>query len=160
MVIGVDVGVTGAVACLVNGALRQVVDIPAHVVGTGTVKRQVDAAGLAAIIREWRAAYGLDAELAVIERVAAMSGQGVASVFSLGHSFGAVQGALAALGVPTVLVAPQTWKRSFALGRDKSQSQATASRLYPEHAGSWRLAKQHNRAEAALIAAHGWREHA
>ena len=54
------------------------------------------------------AQFGTDAEMAVIERVASRPGQGSAQTFSLGHSMGAVQGALAALGVPTKLVAPKT----------------------------------------------------
>ena len=155
---GVDVGITGAIAVMVNGRLMDVADLPAHVVSAGTVKRQIDPAGLAATIRGGRAQYGVDAEMAVIERVGSMPGQGVASVFSLGHSLGAVQGALAALGVPSTLVAPQTWKRSFGLAKDKSASQAEASRLFPEHAGRWALVKHHNRAEAVLLAAYGWRE--
>jgi crossover junction endodeoxyribonuclease RuvC len=155
---GVDVGITGAIAVTVNGRLMDVADLPAHVVSAGTVKRQLDPAGLASTIRGWRAQYGVDAEMAVIERVGSMPGQGVASVFSLGHSLGAVQGALAALGVPSTLVAPQTWKRSFGLGKDKSASQAEASRLFPQHAGRWALVKHHNRAEAVLLAAYGWKE--
>ena len=145
---------------LLDGQLQDVRDIPAHEVGSGTVKRQVDPAGLAAIVREWRARFGVDAELAVLERVAARPGQGVASMFSLGHSLGACQGALAALGVPTVLVAPQTWKRQFALGKDKAQAQQRASETFPGHAGLWVKAKDHNRAEAALLGLYGWRDEA
>jgi hypothetical protein len=160
LIFGVDVGVTGAMALLRNGKLVAVVDLPAHEIGAGVVRRQVDAAGLAAIVREWRVQHGLDAELAVLERVSSMPGQGVSSVFSLGHSLGAVQGTLAALGVPTTLVAPQTWKRAMGLGRDKKQSQAAASRMFPAMAGEWARVRDHNRAEAALLAAYGWKEHA
>ncbi len=155
---GIDVGTTGAISVLVNGELQDVRDIPAHVVGSGTVKRQVDPAGLSAIVREWRAQFGVDAELAVLERVSSMPGQGVASVFSLGHSLGATQGALAALGVPTMLVAPQTWKRAFRLGSDKRQAQQRASEAFPGHAGRWVRVMDHNRAESALIGLYGWRE--
>jgi crossover junction endodeoxyribonuclease RuvC len=156
IVYGIDVGITGAIAVTLDGVLLEVADIPAHVTSAGTVKRQVDPAGLAEIVRGWRARFGPDAEMAVIERVASRPGQGSAQTFSLGHSMGAVQGALAALGVPTKLVAPQTWKRSYGLGKDKSQSQAEASRLFPGKAGHWALVKHHNRAEAVLLAAYGW----
>lgn len=156
IVYGIDVGITGAIAVTVNGELLDLADLPAHVVSAGTVKRQVDPAGLAATIRQWRARIGADSEMAVIERVASRPGQGSAQTFSLGHSMGAVQGALAALGVPTKLVAPQTWKRSYGLGKDKAQSQAEASRLFPGQAGRWALVKHHNRAEAVLLAAYGW----
>jgi len=157
LIIGIDIGVTGAVALMRNGELVDVTDLPAHEVGTGSVKSQVDPAGLSAIVRDWRTQYGIDAEMAVLERVSSMPGQGVASVFSLGHSLGAVSGALAALGIPTRYVTPAAWKRAMALGRDKSQAQALASQMFPVHAGKWARVKDHNRAEAALLAAYGWR---
>lgn len=160
IVYGIDIGVTGAIAAMRNGELLGVTDIPAHLVSMGSVKRQIDAAGVAAVIREWRTQYGVDSELAVLERVSSMPGQGVASVFSLGHSFGALQGVVAALGVPSVVVAPQTWKRAVGLGRDKAQSRALASRMFPSHAGRWARAMDHNRAEAALLAAYGWKAQA
>lgn len=160
IIYGIDIGVTGAIALMRNGELVAVADIPAHLVSTGSVKRQIDPAGVAAVIRNWRAQHGVDAEMAVLERVSSMPGQGVASVFSLGHSLGALQGVIAALGVPSVIVPPQTWKREMGLGRDKAQSQALASRLFPAHAGVWSRVKDHNRAEAALLASYGWRTHA
>lgn len=153
---GIDVGVTGAVAVLCNGRLEDVADLPAVQVGAGVVRRQIDPAALAAILRGWRARYGVDAEMAVIERVASMPRQGVSSVFSLGHSAGIVHGVVAALGIPWQTVAPQTWKRQFGLGRDKQESRSAASRLYPEQAGRWALVKHHNRAEAVLLARYGW----
>lgn len=153
---GLDPGVTGAIAVLVNGELRDVRDLPVRIEGGGTVKRRVDAAGLAAIVREWRSQYGPDSETAMIERVGAMPGQGVASVFSLGHTAGAVEGTLLALGCPVEFVAPAAWKRAAGLGRDKADSRARASLVYPAQAGFWTRAKDHGRAEAALLARYGW----
>lgn len=124
--------------------------------GSGTVKRRVDSAGLAAIVREWRAQLGPDSELAVIERVASMPGQGVSSVFSLGHTAGAIEGVLLAMGCPVEFVAPATWKRAMGLGRDKADSRAKASLAYPEHAGRWIRKSDHNRAEAVMLAHYGW----
>lgn len=157
---GIDPGLTGAVACTVNGRMWDVRDVPSITVSQGTVKREVDPAGLAAIIREWRTQLGVDSELCIIERVASMPGQGVASVFSLGHSVGVIKGVMAALNIPTELVPPQTWKRTYGLGKDKDMARAEASRMYPAHAGRWNLVKHHNRAEAALLAGYAWREHA
>jgi crossover junction endodeoxyribonuclease RuvC len=160
MVVGVDPGITGAVAVLVNGELLDVQDMPAHVVSRRTVvRRAIDPAALAALIRRWRALYGPDDEVAIVEAVASRPGQGVASVFSLGHSCGAISGVLATLGVPVVLVAPQIWKRTFSLGKDKKQSIAAASCAFPDSAHRWARAKDHNRAEAVLLAVHGAREH-
>ena len=157
IVYGVDPGVAGAISLLLDGRLVAVTDLPAHAVSTGTVKRRLDAAGLAAIVRDWRARYGVDAEIAVVERVGAMPGQGVASTFSLGHTAGVVEAVLLTLGVPVSFAAPSAWKRSMGLSSDKSASQAVASRMFPEHAASWSRVKDHSRAEAVLLAAWGWR---
>lgn len=154
---GIDPGLSGAVSVALDGVVRDVRDMPTVQTSAGTVRRQVDPAGLAAVIREWRAAYGVDAEWAVIERVAARPGQGVASVFSFGHSAGCAAGVIAALGIPHELAAPQTWKRAFALGRDKSEARAVASRLCPQLAGQWARVRDDGRAEAALMAIYGWR---
>lgn len=153
---GLDPGVTGAIAVVVNGELRDVRDLPVRIEGGGTVKRRVDAAGLAAIVRDWRSQYGPDSETAMIERVGAMPGQGVASVFSLGHTAGAVEAVMLALGCPVEFVVPAVWKRAAGLGANKADSRARASLLYPAHAGQWSRVKDHGRAEAVLIARHGW----
>lgn len=156
LVYGIDPGLTGALAVLINGRLIDVADLPVREEGGGTVKRRLDAAVLAAMVREVRRQHGVDSELAVIERVGAMPKQGVASVFSLGHTAGVVEATMLALGVPVEFVAPSVWKRSMELGRDKSDARAKASLCYPEQAGFWRLKSNHNRAEAALIARYGW----
>ena len=140
IVYGIDVGTTGAIAVLVNGRLEQVDDLPSHHASNGVVRRRLDPAGLAARIRAYRGQYGVDAELAV---------------FSLGYSAGTVGGVVASLGIPSLYVAPATWKRAMGLGADKARSQALASQMFPTMAGHWALAKHHNRAEAALLAAYG-----
>lgn len=153
---GLDPGITGAIAVLVNGDLLDVQDIPVRNEGSGTVKRRVDAAGLAAIIRAWRSQLGPDSEHAMIERVSSMPGQGVASTFSLGHTAGACEATLLTLGCPVHFAAPATWKRAAGLGRDKADSRARASLLYPTHAARWARVKDHGRAEAVLLARYGW----
>ena len=157
---GVDVGLTGAIAVCVDGQLARVADMPTMLVGGGKVTRQVDAAGLAAVIRQWRVELGMDFEHAVVERVAARPGQGVASVFSFGHSAGAVAGVLATLQIPVEYASPQTWKRAYKIGPDKSSSRAKASETFPADAGRWLRVKDDGRAEAALIAAYGWKQRA
>ena len=155
LIIGIDPGLCGAIAAMIDsGELLGVEDLPAHVTGTGTVKRQLSAAAFAAVVRELRARHGVDAELAVIERVGSRPGQGVSSVFSLGHSAGVLEGVLGALGVPVMMVGPASWKRTMGLppGSTKDASVGLASRLFPAHAGSWRRAKDHGRAEAVLLA--------
>lgn len=156
VIYGVDPGLTGAIALFVNGDLWEVRDMPVLHIGGGTVKRKADAAGLAAIVREWRAQVGVDHELAVIERVAAMPQQGVASVFSLGHSAGVAESVMLAIGIPVDFVTPAAWKRAMGIGADKGTARARATLRWPSMASHWQRVKDHGRAEAALIGRHGW----
>lgn len=48
-------------------------------------------------------------------------------------------------------VAPQTWKRFYGLSSDKGAALAMARQFWP-HYEALKRAKDHNRAEAALIA--------
>jgi crossover junction endodeoxyribonuclease RuvC len=156
IVYGVDPGLTGALSVFINGELREVRDMPVRDTGsTGKTKRKVCAAGLAALVRDWRARFGPDAEMAVIESVAAMPGQGVSSMFSLGHSCGAIEAAFLALGVSVQFVTPGAWKRAAGLSADKGHARGMASLRWPSMAGEWQRVKDHGRAEAALIGAYG-----
>lgn len=94
-------------------------------------------------------------DMAVIERVGAMPGQGVSSTFKFGASYGAVLGAVGVLKIPTHLVAPSKWKRHFALGAEKEDARALALRLWPASADAFKRKKDHGRAEAALLARYG-----
>jgi crossover junction endodeoxyribonuclease RuvC len=156
IVFGVDPGLAGALSVFAHGRLRYVRDMPTLEVGGGTVRRKADAAGIAAIVREWRAEFGPDHELAVIERVAAMPKQGSASTFSLGHSAGTVEAVFLALGCPVEFVTPQAWKKAAGVGADKASSIARATMRWPDLSDLWRRKKDDGRAEAALIGWHGW----
>lgn len=145
--LGIDPGLTGAVAAVdAHGGISLIEDLPTVTRGSGKVKRELDPAGLAHLLRPITDEIGL----AVVERVGSMPGQGVASVFSLGHSAGVIVGVLGTLGIPVQLVAPATWKKHFTIGRDKGMSRTVASRLYP--LCNLNRVKDHNLAEALLLA--------
>ena len=146
--VGVDPGITGAVGVLKDGQYLAVFDIPSIAKGGGTVKREIDPSGLA---REITARLDTKEYCEVIlERVNAMPGQGVSSVFSFGDSYGCCRAVIAVLGHPTVLVPPAVWKKHFNLGRDKEESRALAVRLFPT--ADLSLKKYADRAEALLMA--------
>lgn len=70
--------------------------------------------------------------MAAVEKVGAMPGQGVTSMFNFGKSAGYIEGVLAALGIPFQLIPPAKWKREFSLiGKDKRASIATCHKLFP-----------------------------
>lgn len=147
--IGIDPGLTGAMGVLdESGAFVGVYDMPIEARGNGRVKHQVSGRGLADIVQALRArGEGLRA---LVEQVSAMPGQGVASVFSLGHSLGVICGVLEAQLVPYELVTPASWKKQMAVTANKDLALATARRLWP--AAPLNLKKHDGRAEALLMA--------
>lgn len=142
-IIGIDPGLSGAVAFYFPTAPNQIVaeDVP-------TAGAEIDAATLAQRIGQMRPT------LAVIELVGAMPKQGVSSTFKFGQAFGVVRGVVSALGIPIHLVAPTVWKRHFKLSKDKEEARALALRLWPQ-ADCFSRKKDHGRAEAALLARYG-----
>ena len=151
VVIGIDPGLSGAIAFLSDEWGAWVEDMP--VIGhskTGFVKNAVDVVALAKLIEP----YGMLGESrAFLERVNAFAGQGVGSMFSLGMSFWGAAGVIAASGIPLTLVEPKDWKGHFRLNADKELARALASRYYPNV--TLTAKKHHGRAEALLIARYG-----
>lgn len=66
-----------------------------------------------------------------LERVTAMPGQGVTSMFNFGQNFGFIQGVLRAYHIPFELVRPQKWKKEFGITKDKNTSIEVCKRLFP-----------------------------
>ena len=69
-------------------------------------------------------ANAIGSTIVAIEKVNAMPGQGVVSMFSFGTSFGGMLGILAALEIPTIMVPPQRWKKFTLADTDKSKEAA------------------------------------
>ena len=67
-----------------------------------------------------------------LEKVSAMPGQGVTSMFNFGDNFGFARGLLTACHIPYELVRPQKWKKEYSLSHDKKESIAACKRLFPD----------------------------
>lgn len=152
-VVGIDPGLSGAIAILpcVRPPEPIVHDMPVFGYSPGGfVKTAVDLAALRALL----APYGVIGDVrAVLERVSAFPGQGVGSMFSLGMSFWGVAGVLAGLRIPMTLVEPKAWKGHYGLDKDKQRSIELARKMFPNIQLTRK--KDHNRAEALLIARYG-----
>jgi len=94
-------------------------------------------------------------DVAYVETASARPGQGVSSCFKYGAGYGAVLAIFAALQVRTVLVTPSTWKKHFRLDSDKEKSRALALRSFPKSPEHFSRKRDHNRAEASLLAFYG-----
>ena len=97
----------------------------------------------------------------VLEKVNAMPGQGVVSMFNFGQNYGFIQGVLKAYNIPFELVPPQKWKKEFSVTSDKNTSIEVAKRLFPQVnlKATERCKKDHDgMAEALLMAEYARRK--
>lgn len=148
--IGIDIGLNGAIALVEDGQLLEVHDMPTFSMErNGKNKRMVNAAELARLIRQ------ASPSSAYLERLNAMPGQGVTSMFSMGQSLGVVLGILAALDIPTTTIPPRTWQKALDVPQGKDGSRYRAAQLFPAHAAQFARVKDDGRSDAALIAAYG-----
>jgi crossover junction endodeoxyribonuclease RuvC len=151
MILGVDPGLTGAIAFFSQeGALIEVHDMPTTTVKVGGKPRQrVCAIGLKNLIA--RAPVG---SRAFLEQVGPSTS--AAGSFTFGRSVGVVEGVLAVFCIPVTLVSPQRWKPALGCaGRDKSVSRAQAAMFFPSHAHLFNRVKDDGRAESCLIGLYG-----
>lgn len=96
-----------------------------------------------------------------LEKVGAMPGQGVVSMFSFGQSVGYIKGVLESFRIPYQEITPQKWKREFGLTSDKAKSAEICGRLFPDISllATPRCKKPHDgMAEALLMAEYARRK--
>ena len=79
------------------------------------------------------------------------------AAFAFGRCRGAIEGTLAALGVPVTMLTVPTWRRAVGLppGATKEMSRGEAIRRFPDHAAMFARVRDDGSAEASLIAIAG-----
>jgi len=150
IVVGIDPGLSGAIAILENNKVLNIFDMPVMAEGKKN-KRQLNSAQLVNIIKD---STRPDAEIAVVvEQVNAMPGQGVTSMFNFGQTFGAIKGVCAALELPIFFVRPSKWKKHFELiNSSKDSSRTKVIEMYPSLSSQLAKKKDVNKSDAILIA--------
>lgn len=175
--VGVDPGVTGAIAHLRSDGSVGFVDLPIMVI-EGKKRRTVLHLQMAmqylGNILHWSdepAIFLLEAPVIgpamrrnKPEEPLSLDDDGKSgqSIVTLANSFrlnGQIEGMLVALGAAYEIVQPQVWKRAMMPGeaRDKDAARLKAIQLFPQAAEELKLKKHHNRAEALLLAEWGRR---
>lgn len=149
--LGIDPGQTGALAVINNDrSVLLLEDWPGD-------ERQ------AALLISTATVIDVNGDLTcAIEKVSAMPGQGVTSMFKFGQNFGIWLGILAAFQIPFELVRPQKWQKGIiSKAMDKKPAIAAAGRLFPraEITGP-RGGGKDGRADALLIAYYCMRQYA
>ncbi len=152
IIIGIDPGITGAFAVLEAETLNllDVQDLPTL---TQNKKQKINGVRLTNQLLQWK---NTDHSVAMcyLENVHAMPKQGVTSMFNMGRNLGVIEGVIGALSLPITHVPPVVWKRRARLiKKEKDESRTRAIELYPE--APLARKKDHNRAEAILIARFG-----
>jgi len=140
-IIGVDPGLEGAFAIWQDGDIIRVDDLPRF-------QKSLDPYSLQAEFARWRV------DLAMLEEVHAMPKQGVASTFTFGRAYGTIEGVLGALRISVKHVRPRVWQQAHGI-TSKTSSLEKAVRRFPEWTPALARKRDHNRADAILIAAYG-----
>lgn len=146
LTLGVDPGKTGALALLrPDGTIHDLIDMP-----------DATGAALGALVRSHLEDHQPHRiAVAWVEYQTGMPGQSSSSTAKFHRDYGAVLGALGALGIPVHEVTPGVWKKAQRCTKDKNLSRQRAVELWPGDAGRFARAKDDGRAEAALVAKHG-----
>jgi crossover junction endodeoxyribonuclease RuvC len=150
-VLGCDVGIRGGLACLeIDGDVCRVVDaVDVPTIGS-KAKERVNVHA----VQEWILQHG--PQRAFIERGQAMPRQGASSGYKFGRSVGALEATIALCAIPLEIVEPSVWKRALRLkGKDKELSRQRALELFPLAQHLLARRKDHQRAEAMLLAYYG-----
>lgn len=115
MIIGIDPGKSGAL-CALDG--KEITFIDFKTKGLLGYKEFLNSKAV---------------EVVALEKVHAMKGQGVVSMFSFGENYGSIQGMLLALEIPCILVSPQTWQKALNIPKksDKKNIASIINTLYP-----------------------------
>lgn len=142
-IVGIDPGITGALAFWKHGELFEVVDMPIF-------DGRCDGRSLADHFQAF------EPEVIYLEWTQPMPKNGSIASYSLGLNSGIVVGVVQALEIPLERVRPAAWKLKMGLrGKPKSASRGMATELFPHAAHMFRRVKDDGRAEAALIARYG-----
>ncbi len=150
-ILGIDVGATGALS-FYDGYDLIIHDIPTFQRNKTT---RIDNHALATILKSQTINH------AWIEQVNAF-GMGVSSAYNFGWNCGCIEAVLSALNIPFSYVTPMVWKKELEVPKDKNSTKnknlarMRATQMMPQYAHNWDKAKDHNRAESALIALYGF----
>lgn len=141
-IVGIDPGLTGAIAMLRDDLIGGLVifDMP-------VIDKQIDPYELGRILCDLG-----PVDLVAVESQQAFPRQGGSSSFKTGVGYGVLIGQLALLERPVIHVTPAKWTRALAVGADKGTHRRRALDQWPAHSDLFRRVKDDGRADAALIA--------
>lgn len=154
IIVGFDPGLQGGLSIIDDGDLIAVYDMPTVSVSYNKkTRKEVDGP------KVWDIINGHSPNVAIIESVHAMSGQGVTGMFRFGQSFGVVIGVCNSFhrDMELQFVTPQKWKRYFYLiGTEKDEARLLCIEKFPYMKDKFKLKKSSGIADSSLIATYGY----
>ena len=162
--IGIDPGLSGAIVAYGPNGVIDGMDMPTKpsALKGATVKRRVDGKAIMDMLRQLAPAG--EAAVVTIELVEGRGDNGRSSLMSTAETYGVLRAAIEIAQIRYVEVRSYDWKKPMGLmGKGapkgleaKEAARQMAIKLMPELAGKIARKKDHNRAEAALIARYGY----
>lgn len=150
-IIGIDPGVTGAMAVIIDGKFETIQDLPSISTDGFT--------GINPIVLDSMLCEFSHGNMVVYsEKSILPPGNGKMTTRSVYECRGVIRSVVALQRLPLIYVTPQAWKKFYNIpsGSDKERSRGIAMQRFPQLNEFLKLKKHHNRAEAALIAWYGW----
>jgi hypothetical protein len=130
--IGIDPGLSGAVASIADNGCIQFFDAPTIEVKSGKkIRNEFVIPEMVKFLKSFlRDSYK---PIAGLESVHSMPEQGISSAFRFGHGLGIWEGILSALEIPYTKITPQRWKKAMMpdMGKEKQASCLRSMQLYP-----------------------------
>lgn len=161
-ILSIDPGIEGAIAVIRDKEVLEVHDLPilstlkTTKTKSGKQKKnnQLDIEEFFIMYRNMLKAWRPN--LIIIEKVHSMPGQGVASMFAFGQTFGRIEGIIRTTGgTPIRYVTPQEWKKHHKLIKKGKEEAVLLCRLhYPAMIETF-LKKKDGRADAVLMGEYG-----
>ena len=166
-VLGIDPGLSGALAVVGDAGVVEVVDLPVVEAVVNRRTRRQHAPALAVdLLRRIQQEFQPTVcaiELAqvipsrrrpaeTLEQYAKRAHSGSAANFSKGAGYYTYLTACAAVGLAVAPISPQRWKRAYGLAHDKDASRKAALERFPAAVHWLRRKMDHDRAEAMLLA--------
>ncbi len=152
LIIGIDPGISGSICFFQDGQILDVIDMPTMTEGKKNKKQVNGAQVYNEILKKIDKIEKYNVRV-VIEKVSAMPGQGVTSMFNFGQSFGILKGICSAMQLPLYYVRPAKWKKYFGLiNSEKDASRTRAIEMFPNFSSQLSKKKDSNKADAILIA--------
>tara|TARA_Y100001970_G_scaffold215288_1_gene263334 strand:+ start:292 stop:786 length:495 start_codon:yes stop_codon:yes gene_type:complete len=152
LIIGIDPGITGAICFFEDNEIKDIIEMPNMAEGKKN-KKQINGPQMFNEINERIKAKSKKDIAVVVEKVSAMPGQGVTSMFNFGQSVGVIKGICSAMQLPIFYVSPAKWKKYFNLIKtEKDASRTKVIEMFPYISSKLSKKKDSNKADAILIA--------